>query len=313
MNVKIIEHKRHVTPPALYNGAYFDNEIGFWGTVTAVNSQLCTCDVVSNLGLGYKGLPITSTEWANFDKSRTPHTGSRNLPSVGSTVFVLKPYENNGGAFVLCSAQGAFDGDDFLASDEDDAKVKDTQSERTTQGGWNITQNYTEGNLHIANKQATITIDICPAKNDDTGDEQGIKLTAFDNIIEVDKDGNTKITIAKKLTSEVKDSASKTFDKTVTITTKDAVTLTCNKAVAITAKDTVSLKCDKAITIEGTKTEKLDIKNSAGSLGKVISDLLNDLAQLQTVGSPAAHTGSPAFISQMQELKTTWDSVFVTN
>ncbi len=80
--------------------------------------------------------------------------------------------------------------------------------------------------------------------------------------------------------------------------------------IEITKDDGIKIDTDQKIELKSTKNGTLEVGNTTSTLGAMIGDLLGYLAQLKTVGSPASHTASPDFISQIQALKTKWEQVF---
>ena len=53
-----------------------------------------------------------------------------------------------------------------------------------------------------------------------------------------------------------------------------------------------------------------EIGNAVDTLGAMVSELLDYLSKLKTVGSPANHKASPDFIANMKQLKLKWEKVF---
>lgn len=73
-------------------------------------------------------------------------------------------------------------------------------------------------------------------------------------------------------------------------------------------KDGIAIKTDGKLAVE--TSGKQTIGNATDTLGAMVDELLGLLAQLQTVGSPAAHTASPDFIANVKALQAKWQQVF---
>lgn len=109
---------------------------------------------------------------------------------------------------------------------------------------------------------------------------------------EIDAQGNrTEVFGDNKLKIESK------ADGTYNVTTEQAYTYT--------TKNAYTVKADGAITIESTQTELVTIKNSVASLKDILDELIDDIAGMSTVGSPASHTVNPADIAKLNLLKST--------
>lgn len=72
----------------------------------------------------------------------------------------------------------------------------------------------------------------------------------------------------------------------------------------------VSISTNKNIKIKSTQSELLEIGNSIETLGKMMSDLMQEITELKTFGSPASHTVMPDSIAKITALKTKWEQVF---
>jgi hypothetical protein len=79
------------------------NRYGAWGYVEKTYSGDHSADVFIDTGAYLKRCPVSSKEWVVPGEEYT--SGERDLPPLGSRVFVLMPYGNTtyDGAFVLCS------------------------------------------------------------------------------------------------------------------------------------------------------------------------------------------------------------------
>ena len=92
-----------------------------------------------------------------------------------------------------------------------------------------------------------------------------------------------------------------TTEKTTIIVDEDKITLDNGKN---------KIEIDDTIDFESTGTGTIKFGNSIATLGKILSDLLDDLAGMTTVGSPATHTVNPSDIAKFQQLKATVGQVF---
>lgn len=178
MNVIFTKKRKDADSIPLKTDTYMDNRIGFWGNITGVNSEKNTVRVLDSTGLEYIGLPVVSNEWVNENDDFV--SGSRNLPPVGSRVFVLMPTHTITGAFVLCSGYAIGDQKTQKLWEKDKEKV----SESVTSGGWIETEDYESGNRIIKDKDNEISIEI------DKGSKE-ITLSAFKHTIKIDESGIT--------------------------------------------------------------------------------------------------------------------------
>lgn len=290
MNVFIRKHKKHSPPEAIKSSAYFDGAIGFWGTVTNVNSCTNTVDVKSNLGFVYAALPVASpfpVAIKSDDEGVKRTCGERNLPQPGSYVFVLTPYGSQDGAFVLCYAlpYSCID-ETLIAKNKGEKSEKDTSRDSITQGGWHINEAFKDGAIKIENADKSIAFE---AK------EKGVTFA-------IKKDDNCTVEASVK-------------DGGVTLDAKTDDNTSVNVSIA---DGEVSVTATGAISIESANSEKITIKNNAigalkgTSLGKLVDALLTELINIETVGSPALHKGSPAFIANITQIQNDWKMVFDT-
>lgn len=98
-------------------------------------------------------------------------------------------------------------------------------------------------------------------------------------------------------------------DSKIVITTeKTTITVNEDKITLDNGKNKIEI--DDTIDFESTGTGTIKFGNSIATLGKILSDLLDDLAGMTTVGSPATHTVNPSDIAKFQQLKATVGQVF---
>lgn len=108
---------------------------------------------------------------------------------------------------------------------------------------------------------------------------------------------------------EDKEGFSLHHDEKIVITTeKSTITVEDDKITFDNGKNKFEL--DDKIDLESTGSGTMKIGNSIATLGKILSDLLDDLAGMTTVGSPATHTVNPSDIAKFQQLKVTVGQVF---
>ena len=166
---KVIHHK-NAFPQSVHSDNPYEGRIGFWAVVQAIDAKHNWCDIISDQGLKYYSIPVVSNEWVR--KTDDYITGEINLPPVESRVFVLTPDGTMAGAFILCSG--------FPYCDTSVRKIWPTSDEegqihkKITQSGWTITEDYSNGDLTLTDKEAKTTVSIT--------EENGIQITTDKNI-----------------------------------------------------------------------------------------------------------------------------------
>ena len=200
MIVKRNIHKTNAEAPHLPEGNYLANRIGFWAIVKEVNSLNNTVTVVSDTGFEYPNIQVVSDEWVTVDDSKDYIPSTRNLPPKNSRVFVLTPTFTAVGAFVLCS--GFSSGDENIrtlwASSESELENKNNCRETKTQGGWDITEEYKNGNFKAASNDGNIEINVNPAADSQKSKNKEISVKAWGNTITINEDGISIIDKNKK-------------------------------------------------------------------------------------------------------------------
>ena len=197
MIIRNIVHNKHSVSRKMESGTYYSGRIGFWGEVKEIDSVHGCVDVISDQGIRYNAIPVYSREWIVSKDSYT--CGERFLPPQGARVFVLTPTRTVEGAFVLCSGYptGEKSLQSIFAQNETESETKQNQYERITQGGWDIAENYLDGNITLDSADKNISIQANLAKNGKLKQEQGITVKAWNNLIEITSDG-IKITDKNK-------------------------------------------------------------------------------------------------------------------
>ena len=194
--MKVIKniHKTNAIAPHLPEGNFLSGRIGFWALVTDVNSINNTVTVVSDTGFKIPNIPVMSNEWVTIDDSKNYIPSTRNLPPKNSRIFVLTPTYTATGAFVLCS--GFSRGDENIrelwAADENELEDKNNCRETKTQGGWDITEEYANGNfkaVSVSTDEGKIEITLNTTKDDNKSQPQEVSIKAWGNDIVITKDG----------------------------------------------------------------------------------------------------------------------------
>ena len=191
MVVKKNIHKTNVKAPHLPEGNFLAGRIGFWALVKEVNSINNTVTVISDTGFIFKNIPVKSDEWVTINDSKDYIPSQRNLPPINSRVFVLTPTYSATGAFILCS--GFSRGDENIrklwASGEGELEDKNNCRETKTQGGWDITEEYANGNYKVASNDEEIIFTANTTEDSEKSQVKEISLKAWDNTIIVNEDG----------------------------------------------------------------------------------------------------------------------------
>ena len=191
MQIKRNIHKTNATAPHLPEGNYLENRLGFWALVKEVNSINNTVTVISDTGFEYKNIMVKSDEWVTINKSKNYIPSQRNLPPKDSRVFILTPTHSATGAFVLCS--GFSRGDENIrtlwAKNNSELEDKNNCRETKTQGGWDITEEYADGNFQVVSNGGNITITANTTKNDQKSQPKEVSVKAWNNVITVNENG----------------------------------------------------------------------------------------------------------------------------
>ena len=276
MNIIRNTHKVNASRFPVPDNNYLSGRIGFWGLVSAQNSLNNTVTVISDTGFEYKNIPVFSSEWVTVDDDKNYIPSTRNLPPVKSRVFVLTPTFTAVGAFVLCS--GFSKGDENIrtlwAANESELEDKNNCRETKTQGGWDIQEEYANGNFSAESNDQKIKIVINTTKDDNKSQPKEVSLKAWDNTIKIDDVG---IDIKDKYNNEIKRDSD---GITITDTNGNVIKMTNTDIQVIASTDE-----------HGAKTVK--IGNSIDTIKGLFDDLVTVLNNFQTAGSPANHTAVP--------------------
>ena len=214
MNIIRNTHNTNATIPHVDGNNFLAKRIGFWATVSEQNSKNNTVTVVSDTGFELPNIPVVSSEWVTVDKNKDYIPSTRNLPPKNSRVFVLTPTYSAMGAFVLCS--GFSKGDENIrtlwAQDDNEVEDKNNSRETKTQGGWDITEEYNNGNFSAKSNDENIVITVNTTKDEDKSQEKEVSVLAWDNYIFIDE-GGIKINDSNDNKVEATDSGIKITDK----------------------------------------------------------------------------------------------------
>ncbi len=134
----------------------------------------------------------------------------------------------------------------------------------------------------------------------------GLQATTFPQISDFESlalhhDSNIVITNEKSNISIQDDLITINNDKS-TITIQGEVITFDNGKNKFELNDTVDL--------ESTGSGTLKIGNSTATLGKILSDFIDTVSGMTTVGSPATHTVNPSDIAKLTQLKSLVSQVF---
>ncbi|MCR5436121.1 MAG: hypothetical protein K6E97_03545 [Treponema sp.] len=175
------------------NSNFLANRIGFWAIVKEQNSLNNTVTVVSDTGYEYGNIPVVSGEWVTVDDNKQYVPSTRNLPPKNSRVFVLTPTYSASGAFVLCS--GFTRGDENIrelwAKDNSELEDKNNSRETRTQGGWDITEEYANGNFSAISNDENIKFNVNTTENTQKSQPKEVSVTAWGNTIIINENGIT--------------------------------------------------------------------------------------------------------------------------
>ena len=191
MNIIKNIHKKDAIAPEINDVNYLKGRIGFWGLVIEVNSRSNSVTVISDTGYELKNIPVVSGEWVTVDNNKNFIPSERNLPPVNSRVFVLTPTYTAVGAFVLCS--GFSRGDENIrtlwAKNESELEDKNNCREIKTQGGWDITEEYANGNFKVASNDGNITIIANTTEDSQKSQSKEVSVAAWGSVIKISESG----------------------------------------------------------------------------------------------------------------------------
>ena len=213
MQVRRNIHKINAIAHHLPEGNFLSDRIGFWALVKEVNSKNNTVTVISDTGYEYKNIMVKSDEWVTVDNNKNYIPSQRNLPPKNSRVFVLTPTYSAVGAFILCS--GFSRGDENIrtlwASNENELEDKNNCRETKTQGGWDITEEYANGNYKAASNDGKIIFTSNTTENTSKSQPKEVSVEAWGTKIKI-TDGAIDILDKNNNKIELKSSGIKVTD-----------------------------------------------------------------------------------------------------
>jgi len=204
--IKIVRKNQNT----LFNRSYLDGRVGFWGNVTGIDSTKNRVHVMADIGFEYVGIPVVSHEWVNADDTNGIVSGSRNLPPIGSRVFVFTPTKTITGAFVLCSGYATGDIKTHkIFSDESEKETNNKIKESISPSGWNESEDYSTGIKKLKSKDGNIELTMDPS--------EAITIKGWKHIIKITENGivldNTQTNTNVQITT----------DKNIQLSGKDVV------------------------------------------------------------------------------------------
>ena len=238
MQIRRVIHNTNAPKQPVEGSNFLAGRIGFWGIVKDQNSLNNTVTVVSDTGFELENIPVFSSEWVTVDDNKNYIPSTRNLPPKFSRVFVLTPTFTATGAFVLCS--GFSRGDENIrtlwATSESELEAKNNSSETKTQGGWDITEEYSNGNYSVESDDGKIKFNVNTTEDSQKSQPKEVSVTAWDNKVIINENG---ISVADKNGNTIQ-SSDKIFKVEVvekqnvggveTIISKSSITLKNNEA-----------------------------------------------------------------------------------
>ena len=221
------EKKREVIPTE-----YGKNKCGCWAYVTAVHSDSLTVDVENYNGFKFYYVPVASMEWVNKDGGR----GERNLPPVGSRVFILMPTGTVQGGFVLCSGfsfNSVKEKEDFKAINDDDIEKFNNSKKRISNSGWTLEENLENGNIILSNKEQSIALQIINADDSENDTKKQVLLNAFDTSVFIDAENGISITDKNSNSINTTSSGIEIKDKNNNKIVSSSTSVTINEALEV--------------------------------------------------------------------------------
>lgn len=172
------------TPEKPQRTNYLDNyqKLGFWATVIEVNSKCNNCTVLTSNKEVIRNIPVATTrEWISDDSQE------RNLPPVGSFVFIIMPDNCISNAFILCSGypKGEVSLQGLYAKNDDEKKVKDTEREIVTPSHWNEKEDYVSGTRTLTSPDGNIQISAILENKE----SKSLEIKGFGKTITLDENG----------------------------------------------------------------------------------------------------------------------------
>ena len=258
MTINRQTHRINAPSVPVHENNYLKGRIGFWGLVSAQNSLNNTVTVISDTGYELPNIPVFSSEWVTIDDKKNYIPSSRNLPPVKSRVFVLTPTFTAVGAFVLCS--GFSRGDENIrtlwAQNENELESKNNCRETKTQGGWDITEEYANGNYCAKSDDEEIIFTANTTQDDNKSQVKEVSLKAWDNEVTINENGIS--------VTDLNGNTIESTDKGFTIT--DANGNTVQSGVDENNKALFKVKVVKKVSGVVTGSSYIEIKDNKATI-----------------------------------------------
>ena len=237
---------------------------GFWAVVVDVHPENNTVDVKQGGGLVLNGIPVACTdEWiCEYDDYLA---GSRNLPPLHARVFVLMPTGTYEGAFVLCSGLSMYEKkhkNKFMANNDNEAHSKSKTREIVKQGNWKSKYNYENGSYEIISPDEKTSFKI----DYEDKDNPNISVKIFEDItcnIKDNKEATFKFT--DKIKTEIKADekvCTEAFGSKIEIDKDGNIKVTGKKDNKIEIQGDINLKANSKVNIDGSV---INLNGSANS------------------------------------------------
>lgn len=152
---------------------------GLWGIVVKANSDDVTVDVKLRNGIEIRRVKVRSLEWSGYNSNRG--FGERDLPPVGSKVFILLPDGEDvlDTAFVICSVVDTVWETGEKAKAELAVSSKEREALRITEQGWKAKRDKDTGDIVIENSKTgvdKITVTISNSDGQMSVESKGAKI-----------------------------------------------------------------------------------------------------------------------------------------
>ena len=186
--------------------------IGFWGTVTEVHPENCTCRVRMASGYVIANVRVMVQSWVTVDDDKGYLSGERYLPPVDTFVLCVCPEGNLADTVIIgsCFALSAAVHADFKTNSDDQKELDNAANTRkiVRNSGWTFETDYRNGTKKIRNApeegDATISIEVNQGENGEKADGGVTTIKAYgttlslkekDNKITFETDADVKIEI----------------------------------------------------------------------------------------------------------------------
>lgn len=228
---------------------------GFWGIVIDVHSKNNTVDVRQGGGLVLKGIPVACTDEWVCEYKDDYLAGSRNLPPLNARVFVLMPTGTYEGAFVLCSGLSMYEKEHknkFMANSDSEEYDKRKTREIVKQGNWKSKYNYNNGSYEIISPDEKTSFKI----DYEDKDNPNISVKIFEDITFNIKNNKEAIfSFTDKIKTEIKADekvCTEAFGSKIEIDKDGNIKVTGKKDNKIEIQGDINLKANSKVNIDGS-------------------------------------------------------------